>query len=228
MPKKKIPDKNFKWTANLAYSVGLLTTDGCLMKDSRHIAMRSSDLSQLRNFKKCLNLTNKIRQTKHDGWAKNPTYRLQFGDVQFYRWLLKIGLFPNKTYTLGELKIPDKYFKDFVRGHLDDDGCISTYKDKYNTFKNPKYVYTRLWTRFTSASENHIRWLHKRIIKLIPIRGHINEEKISRSYQTTTMWTLKFGKNDSLKLLSWIYYKPNIYCLRRKRKIAEKFIGKRR
>lgn len=224
MPKAKLPDKDFEWTPGLAYVIGLLTTDGNLSKDGRHITMRSSDTQLLKTFKKCLGLTTKIAQSKNDGWAKKPSYRVQFSNAQFYRWLLKIGLFPNKTYTISKLKIPDKYFPDFLRGHLDGDGSVWTYEDQWNTFKNPKYIYTRLYTCFKSASKIHIDWLRKNIIKLMSIKGHVNEEGPQRSYQITSMWKLKFAKKDSIKLLSWLYYNPNVPCLIRKRKIAEKFI----
>ena len=224
MPKAKLPDKDFKWTPELSYAIGLLTTDGNLSKDGRHITMRSSDRELLKTFKNCLNLANKIAQSKNDGWAKKPSYRVQFSKVQFYRWLLKIGLFPAKTYTIGELSIPDKHFRDFLRGHLDGDGSISTYKDDWNTFKNPKYVYIRLWTRFQSASKAHIQWLQSRIYNLLGVNGHLNELKPTRPDQTTSTWILKFAKKDSIKLLSWIYYHSDVPCLRRKRKIAEQFI----
>lgn len=225
MSKTKLPDKDFEWTPELAYAVGLLTTDGNLSKDGRHIIMRSSDLPLLKIFKKCLNLSNKIVRT--DGkWSKKPCYQIQFGDAQFYRWLLKIGLSPGKTYTIGRLKIPDKYFPDFLRGHLDGDGSVWTYVDHYNTHKKPKYIYTRLWVRFLSASQIHIEWIRKNISRLLTINGHLWERRPRRSYQTTSIWEIKFAKKDSIKLLSWLYYTPNLPCLERKRKIAEKFIKK--
>jgi hypothetical protein len=221
---KRKNKKKFTWNPDLAYVIGLLTTDGSLSNDKRHITLRSSDRQILENFRKILLLRAKIARTKNDGWAKKPCLRIQLSDVQFYNWLLKIGLFPNKTYKIGKLKIPNNYFKDFLRGHLDGDGCISTYKDKWNTFKDPKYVYTRLWVRFYSASQIHMDWLQKTVKKLLGISGHLCEEKPKRYYQNTSMWVLKFGKKDSLKILSWIYYHPNVICLERKRKIAEKFI----
>jgi len=224
MPKAKLPDKDFNWTPNLAYIIGLLTTDGNLSNDGRHMTMRSSDVQLLKTFKKCLSLSNPIKETFCDGWAKKPAYRVQFGNVQLYRWLLKIGLFPAKTYTIGKLNIPAKYFPDFLRGHLDGDGSITTYKDYWNTFKNPKYIYTRLWVKFISASNAHVKWLREKISALLSIRGHLSQGKIYRPYQTVGMSSLKFGKKESIKLLSWLYYRPDVPCLIRKRKIAEKFI----
>ncbi|MDD5750506.1 MAG: hypothetical protein PHU56_02550 [Candidatus Pacebacteria bacterium] len=225
MPAHKLPFKEFGWTPEMAYAVGLLTTDGNLSKNGRSIAMRSSDIQQLEAFRSCLGIQNKISQTYNNGWAKKPSYVIQFGSIQLYNWLLTIGLFPAKTYTIGEMKIPDEYFRDFLRGHLDGDGCISTYIDKWNTFKNSKYIYTRLWTRFISASENHIKWLRKNIAQLTNCNGHIWEAKPKRKIQTTSMWVLKFGKKDSIKLLSWLYYSPDVPCLKRKRDIAENFIN---
>jgi len=224
MSRKKLPDKNFKWTPDLAYAIGLITTDGCLSGDGRHIIMRSSDLELLKTFKNCLLLSNKIKKTARSGWAKKPSYKVQFGNVQLYRWFLKIGLTPKKSYTISEIKIPDKYFPDFLRGHLDGDGSVWTYKDYYNTFKNQKYIYDRLWVRFISASKNHIEWLRKSIFRLIGLKGRLYERKPKRPDQKTSIWEIRFAKKDSIKILSWLYYLPNIPCLRRKREIAEKFI----
>jgi len=223
MSKHKLPDKNFAWSSKLAYIIGLLTTDGNLSNDGRHINMRSSDFQLLDTFKKCLHLNNKIAQSNNDSLAKRPCYRIQFGNVQFYRWLLKIGLFPNKTYTIKSLNIPDPYFRDFLRGHLDGDGSITTYKDYYNTFKNPEYVYTRLWLVFLSASETHIKWIRDTIFRITKIYGHIykTEPKILHH---VAMWRLKYAKHDSAKLLRLIYHRENIPCLKRKKEIADKVL----
>lgn len=110
---QKNKDYKAKWSPEIAYAVGLITTDGCLSNDGRHIIMRSSDTPQLKTFKRCLNLSNKISETKNDGWAKKPAYMVQFGNIILCKWLLNIGLMPNKTKRVGILKIPNKYFFDF-------------------------------------------------------------------------------------------------------------------
>jgi len=43
MPRIKLPPKDFKWTPDLAYAVGLLVTDGNLSGDGRHITLRSKE-----------------------------------------------------------------------------------------------------------------------------------------------------------------------------------------
>lgn len=223
MSKPRLPDKDFKWTTELAYAVGLLTTDGNLSKDGRHLDFTSKDRKLVELFIKCLNLNNKIGRKSRGGTLEKKYYRIQFGNVVFYRWLQRIGLTPNKSKTISAIKIPDKYFRDFLRGHLDGDGDITTYTDYYNTYKNPKYIYTRLYVRFLSASEYHMRWIQNKIRELIPIKGHLTKRELKRKSRTI-MWAVRFAKKESFKILSWLYYSPTVPCLIRKRKIAEKFI----
>ena len=146
MPKLKIDSK---WSPNLAYAVGLITTDGSLSTDKRHINLTSKDLDQIQTFARLLNLKNKIGLKKNSITGDKKYYQIQFGNVQFYRFLLTIGLTPNKSKTLGELKMPDHYFADFLRGHLDGDGCTYSYWDK--RWKDSFMFYTAI----SSASEIH-------------------------------------------------------------------------
>lgn len=229
MAKQRLPEKEFLWTPQLSYVVGLLVTDGNLSKDGRHITMRSTDVQLLKTFKECLNISTAIRYTpdhQNDGYKRKRAYRVQPSMAQFYRWLLTIGLFPAKTYTIGAIAVPGEYFRDFLRGHLDGDGSVVGYTDRYNTYKNPKYVYTRIWLKFISASATHIQWLRSRILQLTRISGHLWEDKSMRPGKTANMWSLKFGKEESMALLSWMYYDTNLPCLQRKRKKVEKLLRK--
>lgn len=197
-----------RWTANLAYAIGLITTDGNLSKDGRHIVLVSKDIEQLENFAKCLNLKNKI-STHTSGYNRQGNYHhIQFGNVKLYRFLLKIGLTPNKSKTISSLKVPNKYFFDFLRGVLDGDGHTYSYWD-------PRWKSSfMLYAGFSSASINHLNWLNNMIENLLGFKGRI---RISvRAHQ------LVFAKKASLRLLKKIYYKDNLICLSRKRfKIRE-------
>ena len=220
MFKLKSFGNDFVWTPELAYIIGLLVTDGCLSKDGRHIIMRSSEKSLLKTFKKCLKIKNKIGKTKK---GKIVSYRIQFGNTQFYNWLLKIGLTPAKTYTINKIKIPELYFKDFLRGHLDGDGNILFYKDHYNFYKGRNYNNQRVFVRFISASKKHLNWLRQEIIKLVGVKGAFIMNR-PKSMNRVFMYEIKFAKKESIKLLKWIYYKKDIPCLKRKRNIAERAI----
>ncbi len=138
--KPKNHKSDFKWNTKLAYAVGLLVTDGNLSNDGRHFSLRSSDKDQLKTFKRCLNVNNKIITTINSGYSKKTCYRIQCGNVGFYNWLMDIGLMPNKSLIIEDIRIPDKFFPDFLRGHLDGDGCVYQYQDKYNVYKGKRYI----------------------------------------------------------------------------------------
>ncbi len=198
------------WSSNLAYAIGLITTDGNLSKDNRHISLTSKDKEQIENFKLCLGLTNKIGRKARGGELEKKYYLLQFGDVHFYQFLKSIGLKPNKSKILSDLKIPKKYFFDFLRGHFDGDGTSYSYWDK--RWRSSFMFYTV----FISASKNHILWLKRTIEKNIKIKGHLTKSVNSSTYH------LKYAKTESLKLLPEIYYNKDLICLTRKRlKIEE-------
>lgn len=215
----------YDWTPNLAYVIGLLTTDGSLSNDGRHISFRSSDRQLIETFESCLQTKQKIAETKKalGAWAVKPSYRIQYSNVRFYRWLLTIGLTPAKTHTIGSIKIPDKYFRDFMRGHLDGDGTVRTYTDSYNIYRGRKYTNERLATFFLSASFCHIMWVQDKIQELTGCHGAIIVEKNIRG---TCLWKIKYSKKESLILLKWLYYRDNLPCLERKATIARKALLK--
>jgi len=160
------------------------------------------------------------------GITKNPrseAYRIQIGNIQLYDWLLEIGLTPHKSLTIGPINVPDEYFADFLRGHLDGDGTITTYTDFYNSNKNPKYVYERIFVRFISASKDHIIWLHEKIVKNLGVHGavHVTKEKDPKK---NPMHIIKFAKKESLKLLPQLYYSDSVPCLSRKKILYTDFL----
>ncbi len=196
-----------KWSPEFAYAIGLITTDGSLSKDGRHIAFVSNDLEQIMNLKKCLVIKNSIGKHFSGSDRKNNGMHIQFGDVLFYKFLLEIGLTPNKSKTLGRLLIPRKYFFDFLRGHFDGDGCFYSYWD-------PRWRSSFMfYTTFLSASRAHIDWLRSEIYQRVSISGHITKAK------TDSVFCLKYAKSDSMKLLRKMYKNRSILLKRKYLKI---------
>ena len=194
-----------RWSSEFAYAIGLLVTDGSLSKDGRHIVLVSKDREMIENFMKALDFQNKIGRHSRGSSIDKKYFRVQFGDVNFYNFLLKIGLMPNKTKIIRDVKIPSKYFFDFLRGHFDGDGSFYSYWD-------PRWRSNFMfYTVFVSASKNHIEWLQKFIYKFLKIKGYVAKSVTNSVYQ------LRYAKADSLKLLSKLYYNSDIVCLSRKR-----------
>lgn len=200
-----------KWTPNIAYVIGLITTDGNLSKDGRHIDFTSKDLEQIATYKRILHLNSKIGTKSSGPYPKLKYYRIQFGNVKFYKFLLDIGLMPNKSKILGAIKVPDIYFIDFLRGSLDGDGCTYSYWDK--RWKSSFMLYTV----FVSASKIHLEWIREKVKTLYGIEGKI---KLSGS-----VFQLVYAKKSSILLLDILYYSSNIPSLSRKRFKIEQQLG---
>jgi len=154
------------WRPELAYAVGLLASDGCLLNDGRHIDLTSKDREQVATFRRILGLEHVMIGTKTSGSTSDRIYyRVQFSNVLFYRWLQSVGLSPQKSRTMGLLSIPDEYFFDFFRGLFDGDGSIYAFWDKRWA---SSYVY---WLMITSASPAFMLWLQCECAGLANVRG---------------------------------------------------------
>lgn len=201
-----------KWTADFAYAIGLIASDGCLSKDGRHIDLTSKDIEQIENFRKILGLENKIGLKRSSPLNDTVYYRVQFGNVVFYKFLLSIGLTPNKSKTISKLDVPDKYFADFLRGSLDGDGYTYSYWDK--RWKSSFMLYTG----FVCASKKHLEWIEERILNLCGATGRIG-------VFGNSIYRLVFAKYASLKLLEFMYYDDGVVCLKRKKFKIDKALG---
>lgn len=224
MGSKRLDRVEYEWSSNLAYAVGLIATDGYIPIDNRHIVLTSSDYDQVLNFRQCLGKNNKITINLPTPISKKTSYRIQIGDVVLLEWLKSIGLQNNKSLTIGALKIPDRFYSDFLRGSLDGDGHIRSYIDEYNTYKNPKYIYKRFFIFFNSASKKHIVWIRQKVAKLLKIKGSFQENHSKTQLGLSSMFSIKYSTKEAIKLANWIYYDKNVPCLKRKRDKAEQYL----
>ncbi len=202
------PGRNFEpiiWSANMAYAVGLIAADGCLSTDQRHIHFSSKDREQIENFFIAIDSEHKIT-TKKSGYSSRKYLNVQFSDARLYRFFNSIGLTPKKSLTIGPLQIPDKFFTDFIRGHLDGDGSIqAVHKGQYK--RTPMFR-----TVFYSYSPDFLVWLRDKIGDLIGIKGQLRSPRLT------------YARAASQCLWRAIYADPSSIRLSRKWEIANRYI----
>ncbi len=196
---------------DLWYTIGLIATDGNLSSSGRHINITSKDTGHLKLIRHVLGLTNKIGVKV--GGTGSICSILQFGDVNFYKFLENIGLTKNKSRTLRPLKIPEKYFKDFLRGVIDGDGNIQETVHTGNG--NIQWV-----LRIVSASPHFLPWLENVIKKAFGVDGRFH---VNKSPGRNPLYILKYGKFAAKIILRGCYYK-NALAMERKLKKAQKCI----
>lgn len=111
-PKEKV---KIRWSANFAYAIGLLVTDGSLSKDGRHTDFTSKDIEQIKHFLSCLQISAfvgtrlaKIRghiSTQVKKEKRNDFYQLRYSKYEAMRLVDKIYHAPGIT------KLTRKYLK---------------------------------------------------------------------------------------------------------------------
>lgn len=195
---------------DLWYLVGLIATDGNLSLDGRHINITAKEYDYLEKLKLALGLENKIGKKLNGN--NQASYQIQIGNTNLYEFLLSIGLTPKKSLSLGELKVPDEWFVDFLRGVIDGDGSIGHWIHASNGREQ--------WSlRIYSAAPSFMKWLSEKIEKLFHVTGTIHREYRERA--TTNIYILKYGKMAAKVILAKCYYKNSLGLERKARLVDE-------
>ena len=193
-------DEIFIW-----YLVGLITSDGSLSIDGRHVDITSKNKDFLELVKRKLLISNKVGE-KHGG-KRQESYRIQISDRNFYKFLMSIGLFPGKSLILEQVEVPHEYFNCFLRGIIDGDGDIRRWIHPTN--KREQWA-----LRITSGSKLFLQWLRKGINENLRVDGKIHLQKT----QGRSLFKLKFGKIAAKIILSKCYFDSNVLGLYLRRK----------
>ena len=211
---KRLSKIKTRWSADFTYVIGVIATDGNLSPNGRCINITSKDIEMILNIKDCLMIDNKIGK-KGSGSSKSKIYNvIQIGDINFYEFLNKIGLTKNKSKSIGKIKIPRKFFRDFIRGCFDGDGNINI-----SIHKESKIPQLRI--RLCSASIIFVKWIKEELEYILKIKtGWIYSNK------KKNMHILSYGKKDAGKILEFMYYKGVEHFLNRKYVLAKPFIGR--
>ncbi len=189
---KKSDVRPILWSNNFAYCVGIISADGNLSKDGRHIKIVSKDPQIITNCRTTLKPTAKITMQSRGAGLIKKYYVLSFSSVTLFRFLTLLGIFPAKSRTIAFVNVPKQYFQDFVRGLFDGDGSISIYANKQSSKDQVKL-------RFASASISFLNWIKDMLQKSVSTAGgYITLDK--RCY------SLSYGKVDAFKIINFMYY----------------------
>ena len=202
----------------MSYVLGYIVADGNIgvRKKAKYnpliLNITSRDKRHLDRIKKVLNSKHKISK-KPSGNSEKTAYQIQISNPNITNDLTKLGILPRKTYNLNFIKIPKKFFSDFVRGFFDGDGTVYIYRVNRTSqikasFGNPTPSF---FTEFC-------RELCKRLI--IPPKT-IHEDMGSR--RKIPFYYIDFYIDGCKKLAEFMYgSNPTLY-LPRKRRVFERW-----
>lgn len=190
-----------------AYWYGFMCADGYIRerKKSVEVGLKLSlkDLQHLELFKKHLNSNSKIYKKNDNLKNKNgvlqtyPQVHLAIYSRKLVESIKKQGFHSKKTFSISEPKFDKKYFKDFIRGYFDGDGCCYIRKGK-----SPSVTYSII------CASNELREFIINELERNSIHT-IMEDKY-RFYLPTV--------SDSCKFFNYIYDDAKVYLKRKKNK----------
>ena len=203
---KTKPRTIYEWSAEMAYVVGLVASDGCLQRDGR-VVLTSKDRELLETFSAIVGADVKIK-SRSSGFGVT-TSDVCINRPGFYEFLLAAGLTPAKSKTLGPLNVPPEYFMDLTRGIFDGDGSVVILKDARSRFP-------MLQVKFFSGSRVFLEWLWENLRVLAGVEGGTiyTFKRFPRQ-----LFSLPFAKADSIRLLDTMYESencPHLSCKRAK------------
>lgn len=207
----------------MAYILGFVVADGCIIKrkdrmDSYVFNITSKDKNILIKIKEALESDHTIG-VKYNS-LKMPYSHLSICNREICNDLMKLGIHPRKTYNLEPIKVPEKYFSDYVRGFFDGDGTVYI----YNVNGAPQ-----IKSGFVAISLSFIQDFTTKLCRALKIsEKSVHRVKIAGG-KTMIQYNICFYIDDSEKLAKFMYgNNPTLY-LERKKKIFDQWkLTKRR
>lgn len=192
---------------NKAYILGLLYADGSIGSNNYkiEISLQEEDVEILEKIRKEFKLQRQLLFRKPPDKYPNrkPQYSLRIENKTFYENLLLHGLTPRKSYDAKFPQIDTKYYRSFIRGVFDGDGCL--YHNVRQNTNTITFTGTfELIDKIGDIIQNEIG-----IIKRIHVAQ--NSKEIDKNTRV-----LMFGGNNQVKrFLDWLYQDAELYLQRK-------------
>lgn len=180
----------------MAYVLGYFTADGYMFINSGgsyYIAFVSTDYDLISKVREMLYSRQKISSRKYKNRKGKIIYRLQIGSKKLFRDLLDFGLIPNKSKKIKLPKIPKSYFRHFVRGYFDGDGCVD-----FGFYRKRGKKKATLMTKFYSSNKTFLQDLWQILKRYAQVKG-------GSLYKRERKFDLSLSVRDSFRLYNFMY-----------------------
>lgn len=193
-------------TEDKAYFLGFICADGCVIYDTNKssygviLKIHPKDEHILSDFIKCIDGNLSLRKDK-----KRNIVELHLTGKKISKDLIKLGVYPNKTYNLKYPNIPIDLERHFIRGYFDGDGCIRVKKDK----RDNKEIGD---LRFVGSSNDFLNKINERMNSLFGTKKNCLYGPKNGNYKFLGWASMK----DIENIYRGFYNNSNFYLVRKK------------
>jgi hypothetical protein len=201
-------DENYfkKWSSNMAYILGFILADGCIVKskrkgysDSLKFGVHFRDADILKKIKRELKSEHKISEV---GNALHFSIASQI----IVNDLKDLGVTYRKSLNENIPKVPKVFMRDFIRGIIDGDGSIKIDRTGYPNLA----IY---------GGREIMKFIRDHFLEKFDIYSKLL--KGARGRKGKCLYQIAYRCNSAQKLLGYLYKDSNLF-LDRKFKLVEK------
>lgn len=200
----------FTPSANLAYILGLMATDGYVQKanNDAYIGLAVQDREILDKIQKLIG----GRPVKiYDTNLGMPMAKWGFASHRVREELATYSIVPQKTFILKPpTKLPKEYYIDYIRGFFDGDGSINLIQQK------------NLRWQLCSATREMLEWILQ-VLESYGINPVKIQERAPINQEGHTLYYIQYSTNATKEIYK-ILYTPNSLYLKRKKDAFDEYI----
>lgn len=197
-----------EWNRQMAYILGLIAADGNVITDPKllTIVLHRQDRYMLDKIKSIIELERPIASRKGNCDALVVRSGTIVDD------LINLGIIPKKSLTLEWLDVPKVYLKDFIRGYMDGDGCVTYYerKDRGKLILEVSMLGTEHFLHGMSIAINEEIGL--KVMKTTKPKRVVDGKEVGNISK------LRYSGSTACKLLDWLYEDADLFLERKKDK----------
>lgn len=211
-PKLGVNENYFKyWTPNMAYILGFILADGCIIKgtykgysDSLKFGVQLSDKDILEKIKKEFKAEHKL------SIVKNAVHFCIASQI-LVNDLKKLGISYRKSLNENLPAVPKQYAKDFIRGIVDGDGGIQIDRKRQPVIG-------------VCGGEIVITFIRDYFLKNMQLYSKVGKRSYSEK-QKNFLYEIRYKSSSALKVMSHLYHNRDCLYLDRKYKLAIRCSG---
>jgi hypothetical protein len=207
------------------YLLGAFITDGTIGQSGFYSILTSVDVDWLEIIAKIISPTL-LPQSNN-----NKVKRLKISNKEITTWFQSHGCLPAKSLTVKLPQIPDEYFRDFLRGCIDGDGCITYGNYKTVSKYGKEYYYPTHNCYLCSSSFVFLEKITEKLVAL-GLKASLSEIKKVKSIldgreiiPKNPHYRISFGGQTCYDLLNYAYYPGHKLAMPRKNLLAQEIIA---
>lgn len=201
-PRLKVDESYFeKWTPNMAYILGFIIADGCIVQgtykgysDALKLGVQLKDIDILEKIKSELKADHKISEVHNAA-------HLSIASQKIVNDLKKLSVSYRKSLNEQIPIIPGAHIRNFIRGIVDGDGSLWLDKRNYPTLS-------------IAGGKNTLEFIQRHFFTKFKLYSTLSRSTFSEKAESY-LYQISYRSNSAKRLIDYLYNNSNIYLDRK-------------